>query len=295
MEGNLVRSFKNEDSFSNMCRVCLAWNGDSMPSIFDSIKSDRSVPIIEVINNLTNISIKEGDGLPERICDTCLIATERILEFKQLCEQTDSNLRKFLLSLNGKNGAKTSNCEVEKEDLLSNNGENSVYSSISGRIRVESEVMIVDPSCSIYDENQNQPDLLCEEQTINQQNEEEWSGGDPPSASGHTVFDWETGDQASEFVSSSYDAVESFTYDKLAAASENYMPVQTVDSGSDDEVQLKTFKCRTCHKAFHTQKWLERHSQLHDEVSIHYENGMRNCKMIWVVVMKNDVAVQTVS
>ncbi|XP_022194065.1 zinc finger protein 436 [Nilaparvata lugens] len=271
MNGNFLRTFKNEHSFSNMCRICLAWNGDCMPSIFDSLKSDNSIPIIEVINNLTSISIKEGDGLPERICDGCLTAIERIIEFKQLCEQTDSNLRNFLLSLNGKNGCKTTNDEGDKENVQTKQVENDVYSSISERICVESEVVVVDPSSSVYDENQNQSVVYYNHPTASSgRTEQEWSNEPAATGSGgHSVFDWEAGDNASEFVQSSYDTVESFTYDKLASSGHGsgYLPRAASVHGSDDDdvIPLETFTCRICNKEFHTQKWLERHEQLHDD------------------------------
>lgn len=42
------------------------------------------------------MQIENGDGLPNLICLQCIHQVSRAFSFKQLCEQSDSNLRQYL-------------------------------------------------------------------------------------------------------------------------------------------------------------------------------------------------------
>lgn len=80
-----------EEEKGGICRVCLCTAKKKSMSLFEKYKDSL---VYDYINSLTNVQIKENDGLPDKICRVCLQDLERAIHFKQKCE--DSNV--FLLS-----------------------------------------------------------------------------------------------------------------------------------------------------------------------------------------------------
>ncbi|XP_058834435.1 zinc finger protein 780A-like [Topomyia yanbarensis] len=82
-------------SFENVCRCCLTNVGDFSP-IFE-IYNDYHLP--KVINACTGLSIHQGDGLPNVICQTCLQKLVTAYETRRLFIRSNGQLREQLSRL----------------------------------------------------------------------------------------------------------------------------------------------------------------------------------------------------
>lgn len=78
-----------EKDNSKICRVCLASNSKKYRSIFEKY---RNISILDYINAITNIQIKNGDGLPDIICSSCFIELKTAINFKEKCINTNKLL-----------------------------------------------------------------------------------------------------------------------------------------------------------------------------------------------------------
>jgi hypothetical protein len=52
--------------------------------------------LAELITGISSVQIESGDGLPGSVCLQCVHQISRAYSFKQLCEQSDTNLRQYL-------------------------------------------------------------------------------------------------------------------------------------------------------------------------------------------------------
>ncbi|KAF2896587.1 hypothetical protein ILUMI_09589 [Ignelater luminosus] len=80
----------------------------------------QAMRLAEMIMGFSGVQIENGDGLPTLICLQCVHQANRAFSFKQLCEQSDANLRQYL----GK-PLKPKPCKQEDED----NSHNDLYTS----------------------------------------------------------------------------------------------------------------------------------------------------------------------
>ncbi|XP_071052389.1 gastrula zinc finger protein XlCGF57.1-like [Onthophagus taurus] len=91
-----VKSESSQFDMSKICRACLA-EKEVMQSVFMPDESiGQTLPLAEMIMNFTNVQIQTGDGLPSLICLDCIHQVTRSLSFKQLCEESDTNLRQII-------------------------------------------------------------------------------------------------------------------------------------------------------------------------------------------------------
>ncbi|VVC95412.1 unnamed protein product [Leptidea sinapis] len=74
----------------NKCRLCLKI-GDFC-SIYEK---DDSIRLSDMVMSFTSVKISEGDGLPDKVCTTCIENLSTAYLFKQQCERIDVLLRKF--------------------------------------------------------------------------------------------------------------------------------------------------------------------------------------------------------
>ncbi|XP_037295095.1 putative zinc finger protein 735 isoform X2 [Manduca sexta] len=74
--------------FTNICRICLGQ--DLLSSIFNK---RGSTMISTTIMTMAKIYISPNDGLPNTICIKCIQKLDNCIEFIQLCERSDSELR----------------------------------------------------------------------------------------------------------------------------------------------------------------------------------------------------------
>ncbi|KAK4879259.1 hypothetical protein RN001_007405 [Aquatica leii] len=81
---------------SKICRACLTEKGE-MRSVFLADESiGQTMRLSEMIMGFSSVQIENGDGLPGSICLQCIHQVSRAFSFKQLCEQSDANLRQYL-------------------------------------------------------------------------------------------------------------------------------------------------------------------------------------------------------
>ncbi|XP_058791508.1 zinc finger protein 578-like [Phymastichus coffea] len=84
-----------EICWGDMCRACMESTIDLLP-LYDEEDKNVNENLAEKLIELTQIEIKNNDGLPKKICRECAAKTNAYFEFKQLILQTDQNLRETL-------------------------------------------------------------------------------------------------------------------------------------------------------------------------------------------------------
>ncbi|XP_026273902.1 zinc finger protein 583-like [Frankliniella occidentalis] len=82
--------------FNRICRLCLIEEYSLVP-IFDEGKLSRqTVPLSQQMMSIASLKLSSCDGLPNKICHSCLNQVHRSYEFKTLCERSDATLRQFI-------------------------------------------------------------------------------------------------------------------------------------------------------------------------------------------------------
>lgn len=82
------------DNSAAICRACMA-DATSLLSVGSPLDADENTPITEVIEELTAIRIRIGDGLPEQVCERCVRELRRFVEFIRQVRLTDRALRQM--------------------------------------------------------------------------------------------------------------------------------------------------------------------------------------------------------
>lgn len=102
---------------TKVCRICLT-ESPQMQSLFLTEENNRlgTYRSVDLIMAFSNVQIRAGDGLPELICLACAEQANSLYLFKQLCEQSDVNLRIYL----GKPAEKTETITVQHDEALTN-------------------------------------------------------------------------------------------------------------------------------------------------------------------------------
>lgn len=102
---------------AKICRICLT-ESPQMQSLFLTSENNRfgTYRTVDLIMSFTTLQIRAGDGLPEIICLSCAEQTCSMYSFKQLCEQSDTNLRIYL----GKPAEKTETITVQHDEAFTN-------------------------------------------------------------------------------------------------------------------------------------------------------------------------------
>ncbi|XP_075989495.1 uncharacterized protein LOC142985292 isoform X2 [Anticarsia gemmatalis] len=95
----------------NSCRICMARNVN-MTSIF----GPNSENIIEEILYCTGVCIKKEDGLPSKICITCLTNLSIAFKFKTSCTLADETFRKLIVEEIKEEGIKTESIKDEEQE-----------------------------------------------------------------------------------------------------------------------------------------------------------------------------------
>lgn len=94
-------------SYYYCCRCCLIENTN-----FYKIHQE----IAEKLMSIANISVLNDDGLPDIICDECVIQINQSYEFRQKCEYSDSMLRKWTYHYNdNRNNYNNSNFYLQQQ------------------------------------------------------------------------------------------------------------------------------------------------------------------------------------
>lgn len=81
---------------NKLCRTCLTENGEMRSVFMPDDSTGHPMIIADMLMGFTNVQVGHGDGLPTLVCLQCLISIGRAYSFKELCEQSDSNLRQYL-------------------------------------------------------------------------------------------------------------------------------------------------------------------------------------------------------
>ncbi|XP_050307250.1 zinc finger protein OZF-like isoform X1 [Anthonomus grandis grandis] len=81
----------------SICRICLSNSGE-FQHVFTSIHLDfeginTRMHLSEIICSFAQVQITLGDGLPEKICASCIETSLKMYHFKILCEVNDKKLR----------------------------------------------------------------------------------------------------------------------------------------------------------------------------------------------------------
>ncbi|XP_053608664.1 gastrula zinc finger protein XlCGF57.1-like [Plodia interpunctella] len=102
-----------------VCRICCENKGDSY--IFN--KNDKELVIsAKIMFCCTNVTIVEGDGLPEHICISCEAELATTYQFILKCEATDKTLRSHSNVIDPKLICEQK-VEIKNEDITSFSGE----------------------------------------------------------------------------------------------------------------------------------------------------------------------------
>lgn len=90
-----ARKKRQSELDQNQCRVCTS--PKDLQDIFAPLKRDSSLVMSTLISKICpNVHITKRDYLPHVICQSCVYKLEIAWEFKESCEKTDRELRKFL-------------------------------------------------------------------------------------------------------------------------------------------------------------------------------------------------------
>ena len=79
----------------NSCRLCML-STSNLDGIFKTFE-DEGRPISEIITEFSGIEIDANDSLSKKICTQCISSVAKVLEFKQLCIDSDETVRYNLL------------------------------------------------------------------------------------------------------------------------------------------------------------------------------------------------------
>ncbi|XP_046403332.1 zinc finger protein 1 homolog isoform X4 [Ischnura elegans] len=97
-----------------MCRLCMNYRGDSL-NIFVA-KGKSGVEFGSLIEDLLNLEVFEGDGLPYRGCYLCLKKLMDFKEFKDMCVKSSDQLRKIYEEFCAKNRANQEVIVIDSDD-----------------------------------------------------------------------------------------------------------------------------------------------------------------------------------
>lgn len=86
-----------EENCSNKCRACLTQD-EPMLSLFEVYEHDLTLAMI-LKNCIGNIEVSENDGLPQYLCDSCVLVLTQFYNFTVIYEESD----RYLQSLCTKN------------------------------------------------------------------------------------------------------------------------------------------------------------------------------------------------
>lgn len=81
-----------------ICRVCLRSDrkiSEKCLSLFEKYKTGL---ISDIINSIANVEIRQGDGLPDKICPDCLLELDTAVNFKSKCESSNGLLKSTVLN-----------------------------------------------------------------------------------------------------------------------------------------------------------------------------------------------------
>ncbi|KOB67340.1 putative zinc finger protein 45-like protein [Operophtera brumata] len=111
-----------EEHKNDICRVCLNCDFDSKPgenlSLFEKY---NDCMISDKMNALTNIGITEGDGLPDKICPTCLLELESAFEFKVKCEKNNEILLSAVNNVSTQLKSEDDDLSIKDECIIDDN------------------------------------------------------------------------------------------------------------------------------------------------------------------------------
>ncbi|XP_046408771.1 uncharacterized protein LOC124173296 [Ischnura elegans] len=75
------------------CRLCMKKN-DYYYNIFTSIVA-RQITVEDALYDLVDLKVAVGDGLPATLCPLCLKKIIKFYDFRNMCHESDAELRKF--------------------------------------------------------------------------------------------------------------------------------------------------------------------------------------------------------
>ncbi|XP_030765394.1 zinc finger protein 2 homolog [Sitophilus oryzae] len=79
-----------------LCRTCLGENGEMRSVFMMEEATGQTMSMADMLMRFANVEVDKEDGLPQLICLQCILQLSRGFSFKQLCEQSDCNLRQYL-------------------------------------------------------------------------------------------------------------------------------------------------------------------------------------------------------
>ncbi|CAB3259230.1 unnamed protein product [Arctia plantaginis] len=127
------------------CRICLRHDITDSNKCLSLFETYNGCSISEKISLITNINIKQGDKLPDKICPSCLLQLENAITFKQKCETSDEILKnELLLQINQKSGV------IELTEKV----------PVKAELIEEESSFKQDDNGTVYSENENATELL---------------------------------------------------------------------------------------------------------------------------------------
>uniref|UniRef100_A0A182LV92 Protein krueppel n=1 Tax=Anopheles culicifacies TaxID=139723 RepID=A0A182LV92_9DIPT len=80
---------------SQTCRFCLS-QGSQLSSIYTAQERNKTTPLALQIIACVGIEVYNNDGMPSMICEHCRILMNYCYQFKQMCNNADTQLKTFL-------------------------------------------------------------------------------------------------------------------------------------------------------------------------------------------------------
>ncbi|KAG6445526.1 zinc finger protein 62 homolog [Manduca sexta] len=100
---------------SKVCRICLQSNKPTC-DIYTSYYVKRNTLYCEMLASCTKLKLNKDDGLPRQICKDCCKQLKRTYAFNLQCEESDKELKGYIL----KDEFKNSKVKVVKEEAVHN-------------------------------------------------------------------------------------------------------------------------------------------------------------------------------
>uniref|UniRef100_A0A1B6DM21 HTH CENPB-type domain-containing protein n=1 Tax=Clastoptera arizonana TaxID=38151 RepID=A0A1B6DM21_9HEMI len=133
--------------FDEICRICLATSRPSdRTSVFERSNEAESPDIIcNKIFTLTDVKMSEDDGLPNSICDCCLLQVEEFFAFRMKVQHSDLFLKSQLL-------CNTNNHVQYKKRIFESVTSNVVPVIEKQKEEIKEEVLIIEDETEVTEE-----------------------------------------------------------------------------------------------------------------------------------------------
>ncbi|XP_055851801.1 zinc finger protein 483-like [Episyrphus balteatus] len=91
-----MESEKSEINWQLICRICLQSSNSDMKYIFDASTTAGEVDVASKIIKCGGVPVEMLDGMPDRICNQCLLDLNIAFTFQNTCQESYYHMLKFI-------------------------------------------------------------------------------------------------------------------------------------------------------------------------------------------------------